>query len=70
MLEPGKTYELMCHPGYYNPAEIGDTALTRFHAWQEELELLTSDGFKTLMQKYSIRLSRFRKKVKPYRRMN
>ena len=60
MLEPEKTYELMCHPGYYNPEEIRDIKLVRFHAWQDELELLTSQAFKTLTHKHGIRLSHFR----------
>lgn len=64
MLEPGKTYELMCHPGYYNPEEIRDINLVRFHAWQEELELLTSKAFKTLIHKHGIRLSHFRHRKK------
>lgn len=59
LLKPGKTYELMCHPGYHDPGTIRDPALTRFHSWNEELELLTSNTFKTLLKSYNIKLSGF-----------
>lgn len=58
-LVPGKVYELMCHPGYFDPDEIKDNTLIAFHAWQQELAVLTCPEFKALMRKYHLRLSRF-----------
>ena len=39
-LRPGKTYELMCHPGYYTPGEITDRNLLSYHDWAGELRTL------------------------------
>jgi predicted glycoside hydrolase/deacetylase ChbG (UPF0249 family) len=58
-IAPENVYELMCHPGYFDPGEIKDPFINRFHAWQQELELLNGSDFKTLLQKRSIQLSRF-----------
>jgi predicted glycoside hydrolase/deacetylase ChbG (UPF0249 family) len=59
-LQPGNVYELMCHPGYYNPAEIDDRSLIAYHAWDAEHALLTSNGFRELCCEYGIRLTRYR----------
>ena len=37
-LERGVTYELMCHPGYFEPIEVEDRRLRRYHNWEGELE--------------------------------
>lgn len=58
-LIPGNNYELMCHPGIYDPNEIVDKRLTTFHAWQQEMDLLISDAVKVLMHRYHIQLKRF-----------
>jgi predicted glycoside hydrolase/deacetylase ChbG (UPF0249 family) len=58
-LVPGKNYELMCHPGIYDPNEIVDKRLTTFHLWQQEMDLLMSDAVKVLMRRYNIQLKRF-----------
>jgi predicted glycoside hydrolase/deacetylase ChbG (UPF0249 family) len=58
-LRPGKTYELMCHPGFYDPEEIMDHRLRKFHAWEQEMYLLTSDAMKALMRHYKIQIRRF-----------
>ncbi len=58
-LIPGENYELMSHPGIYDPNEIVDKRLTAFHAWQQEMDLLMSDAVKVLLQRYNIRLKRF-----------
>jgi predicted glycoside hydrolase/deacetylase ChbG (UPF0249 family) len=58
-LIPGGNYELMCHPGIYDPNEIVDKRLTKFHAWQQEMDLLMSDTVKALLRRYNIRLKRF-----------
>lgn len=54
LLQPGRSYELMCHPGRYDADEITDKRLCRFHAWQQELEVLTGDGFQELLQRLNI----------------
>jgi len=41
MLPFGRVNELMCHPGYFNPAETVDTQLIGYHAWDAEYALLT-----------------------------
>ena len=58
-LEPGKTYELMCHPGYFDSAEITDTKLIAYHRWDEELALLQSRKLQDLFEKFTISLSHF-----------
>jgi predicted glycoside hydrolase/deacetylase ChbG (UPF0249 family) len=58
-LVPGRTYELMCHPGFYNPNEIQDSRLCKFHAWEQELNVLTGFGLKSLMRQRHIQLTRF-----------
>lgn len=58
-LSPGSVYELMCHPGYFDPDEIEDPSLCSFHAWQQELELLNGSRFRMLLKKREIHLSRF-----------
>ena len=59
-LKPGKTYELMCHPGYFDPNEISEPRLLNYHAWENELALLLSPelsdlyaGFDISLQSYS-----------------
>lgn len=59
-LVPGRIYELMCHPGFYDPDEIRDHRLRRFHSWQQELDLLTGRALKDLLQGFHIKLQRFR----------
>lgn len=58
-LQPGKIYELMCHPGYYSADEIQDSRLIGYHDWQGELALLQSDALKELYRKFKIRLSHY-----------
>ena len=59
-LAPGRDYELMCHPGSRDPEEVGDPALLAFHGWDEERELLTGPGLRTLCLARGVRLVRFR----------
>ena len=59
-LKPGDTYELMCHPGHFDPAEIADSRLLSYHAWEDELDLLTSPGIKALFGEFKIRLINYR----------
>lgn len=55
-LEPGKTYELMCHPGHFNPSEITDPKLAAYHDWEKELALLHSPKLQELYGKFGVSL--------------
>jgi len=55
-LKPGVVYELMCHPGVFDPAEISDPRLLAYHAWEGELALLTSPQLKDLYDEFAIRI--------------
>jgi predicted glycoside hydrolase/deacetylase ChbG (UPF0249 family) len=59
-LKPGRNYELMCHPGYYDPAEMPDPKLRRYHAWEAELDSLLDPSFQELCARYHIRLIGYR----------
>ncbi len=59
-LKPGLTYELMCHPGLFDPAEITDPRLVAYHAWEDELALLTSPQLKELYDEFGIRIVNYR----------
>ncbi len=66
-LKPGLTYELMCHPGLFDPSEIKDLRLLAYHAWEDELALLTGSEIKELLEEFNIRLVNYRESV-PYPR--
>jgi len=59
-LKPGQAYELMCHPGHFDPAEIKDERLLAYHAWESELALLTSSAFKDLCEEYGVKIVNYR----------
>jgi predicted glycoside hydrolase/deacetylase ChbG (UPF0249 family) len=59
-LQPGRVYELMCHPGLYDPVEMTDSRLLVYHAWEAELALLTGPEVQGLYQKYGISVVNFR----------
>jgi len=59
-LKSGLTYELMCHPGLFDPAEITDPRLLAYHAWEDELALLTNPKLKDLYDEYGIHLVNYR----------
>ena len=59
-LPKGARAELMCHPGHFDPHEIQDVRLMQYHKWESELEVLKSDGFRTMVDRNGIRLARFR----------
>lgn len=59
-LRPGRSYELMCHPGQFDPAEITDPKLLGYHAWQDELAALTSPEIEALCEQFGIRLVNYR----------
>ncbi|MDA8168634.1 MAG: ChbG/HpnK family deacetylase [Nitrospiraceae bacterium] len=58
-LEKGKIYELMCHPGYFDPAEIKDKRLRSYHRWEQELELLKSQEVRGLCNARGVRVVRY-----------
>jgi len=59
-LIPGKTYELMCHPGRFDPNEISDPKLLSYHDWEGELALLQSQKVYELYERFGIRLSHYK----------
>lgn len=59
-LRPGRTYELMCHPGYYDSEEIEERYLTRYHEWESELRLLTGGTFQAICTEFGIGLIGYR----------
>jgi len=58
-LEPGKSYELMCHPGYFDSRDILDQKLIAYHDWEGELALLHSPKLQDLYQKFGICLGHY-----------
>jgi len=59
-LIPNNTYELMCHPGHFDPNEIHDPALLSYHQWEQELAVLASQEVKDLYDDLNIQLVRYR----------
>lgn len=58
-LEPGKCYELMCHPGYFAREQILSDKLRAFHHWEAELALLHSRELQDLYEKYAITVGNY-----------
>ena len=59
-LVPNGVYELMCHPGRFDPSEITDTMLLAYHAWEQELAVLGSRELRAHYESLNIRLVRYR----------
>lgn len=59
-LQKGSIYELMCHPGYFDPKEITDPHLLAYHDWQGELVVLTDPSSITLLDSHGVRLIGYR----------
>jgi len=59
-LQKGNIYELMCHPGHFDAAEISDPDLLAYHDWQSELQVLTDPSFKALLDTHGVKLIRYR----------
>ena len=59
-LQKGNIYELMCHPGYFDPDEITDPDLLAYHDWKSELDVLTDPSLRTLLDTHDVRLIRYR----------
>lgn len=58
-LRPGSVYELMCHPGLFDPAQITDPRLLAYHDWEGELALLCGEAFRGLCASYGIELTNY-----------
>ena len=59
-LRAGQVYELMCHPGDFDPEEVSEPRLLRYHDWQGELRTLTSPALRELLDRHGIRLIGYR----------
>lgn len=59
-LKAGRTYELMCHPGFLDPAEVADARLLAYHDWEGELALLTHPDTRAWMVDRGVRLVGYR----------
>lgn len=55
-LKSGQVYELMCHPGYFDPNEIAEPQLLNYHDWEGELSTLTDPSIKELCNNLNIKL--------------
>jgi hypothetical protein len=53
-LNPGTVYELMCHPGHFDPGEIHDPSLLAYHDWAQEYDLMTGGEIGQLMEAFGI----------------
>lgn len=59
-LGAGEIYELMCHPGEFDPREVTDRRLLRYHDWEGELRTLTSPAARELLHRHGVRLIGYR----------
>jgi len=59
-LEHGRVYELMCHPGFLDSAEVTDAALRRYHDWAGEVETLTHPSLPELFARHGVRVVSYR----------
>ena len=59
-LQPAGVYELMCHPGRLDRAEVTDARLLGYHRWDAELAALTDPSMRALLHERGIRLARYR----------
>jgi predicted glycoside hydrolase/deacetylase ChbG (UPF0249 family) len=50
----------MCHPGDFDPQEVSDPRLLRYHDWQGELRTLTSPALRELLARSGVRLVGYR----------
>lgn len=59
-LRRGIVYELMCHPGRFDGAEVKDPRLLAYHDWEGEFATLTRPSVRELLQRFGIGLLRYR----------
>ncbi len=64
-IRPGRVYELMCHPGFDDPAEIASSALRRYHDWEGEYRALTAPAVREALDARGIRLIGYRHLPQP-----
>jgi hypothetical protein len=58
-LQPGHTYELMCHPGFFDPVLARDQRLRKYHDWDLERRSLQDPRLPELLAAHRITLVRF-----------
>jgi predicted glycoside hydrolase/deacetylase ChbG (UPF0249 family) len=58
--KPGRVYELMCHPGYFDEREVSDPRLSRYHDWKGELDTLTNPALMQLLNAHGVQLVGYR----------
>ena len=58
-LKPGRIYELMCHPGFFDSEEITEPRLICYHNWEAEYELLQSTEMQNLCERYGVKITRY-----------
>jgi chitin disaccharide deacetylase len=59
-MQPGGFYELMCHPGHFDPDEVSDPRLLAYHDWEGELGTLTHPAARQLLKQRGVRLIGYR----------
>ena len=59
-LQPGAVYELMCHPGRLDRAEVQDPRLLAYHDWEGELATLTSPELAELLDQHHVSVIGYR----------
>lgn len=59
-LEPGGIYELMCHPGRLDRAEVSDDRLLGYHDWEAERRTLTDPALLEALADSEVRLIGYR----------
>jgi len=59
-LRAGRLYELMCHPGQFDPQEVKDPRLLRYHDWAGELRTLLDPAVRALLDTHGVRLVGYR----------
>ncbi|MCE9635726.1 MAG: ChbG/HpnK family deacetylase [Planctomycetes bacterium] len=60
LLEPGRVYEIGCHPGRRDEREVSDSRLLRYHDWDGERALLSGPAVRVLAAQYGVELVGFR----------
>lgn len=58
-MHPGHAYELMCHPGFSDPALARVERLRRYHDWDLERRTLQDPRLPALLAERNVTLSRF-----------
>jgi predicted glycoside hydrolase/deacetylase ChbG (UPF0249 family) len=59
LLRPGRTYELMCHPGFVDPVLARDARLAKYHDWDLERRALQDASVRALLVRHGVDLVRF-----------